>query len=54
MSEETTNIQEEDDGSLAFLKIPRDENSRSLPGDEIKQSIAHGSGGRSTATAEIY
>ena len=38
MSEETTNIQEEDDGSLAFLKIPRDENSRSLPGDEIKQS----------------
>ena len=38
MSEETTNIQVEDDGSLAFLKIPRDENSRSLPGDEIKQS----------------
>lgn len=38
MSEETTNIQEEDDGSLAFLKIPRDENSRNLPGDEIKQS----------------
>lgn len=28
----------EDDGSLAFLKIPRDENSRSMPGDEIKQS----------------
>ncbi len=28
----------EDDGSLAFLRIPRDENSRSMPGDEIKQS----------------
>ncbi len=28
----------EDDGSLAFLQIPRNENSRSLPGDEIKQS----------------
>ena len=27
-----------DDGSLAFLRIPRDENSRSLIGDEIKQS----------------
>lgn len=28
----------EDDGSLAFLNIPRDANSRSLQGDEIKQS----------------
>lgn len=27
-----------DDGSLAFLKIPRDENSRSMKGDEVKQS----------------
>lgn len=38
MDNETNNIPETDDGSLAFLKIPRDENSRSLPGDEIKQS----------------
>ena len=29
MSEETTNIQEEDDGSLAFLKIPRDYTTQS-------------------------
>lgn len=28
----------EDDGSLAFLGIPRDENSRSLQGEEVKQS----------------
>ena len=28
----------EDDGSLAFLGIPRDQNSRSLHGDEVKQS----------------
>lgn len=28
----------EDDGSLAFLNIPRDANSRSITGDEIKQS----------------
>lgn len=27
-----------DDGSLAFLSIPRDENSRSMKGDEVKQS----------------
>lgn len=27
-----------DDGSLSFLKIPRNENSRSITGDEIKQS----------------
>lgn len=27
-----------DDGSLAFLNIPRDEHSRSLKGDEVKQS----------------
>lgn len=27
-----------DDGSLAFLDIPRDENSRSMKGDEVKQS----------------
>lgn len=31
-------ISHDDDGSLAFLKIPRDENSRSLAGDEVKQS----------------
>lgn len=29
---------EEDDGSLAFLNIPRDENSRSLKGDDVKQT----------------
>ena len=29
---------QEDDGSLSFLKIPRDENSRSLQGEEVKQS----------------
>lgn len=28
----------EDDGSLAFLNIPRNENSRSLIGDEVRQS----------------
>lgn len=28
----------EDDGSLAFLRIPRDESSRSLAGEEVKQS----------------
>ena len=33
-----SNSQRIDDGSLAFLRIPRDENSRSMPGDEIKQS----------------
>lgn len=27
-----------DDGSLSFLNIPRDTNSRSLQGDEVKQS----------------
>lgn len=27
-----------DDGSLAFLQIPRDANSRSMQGDEVKQS----------------
>lgn len=26
-----------DDGSLAFLKIPRDEHSRSMKGDTVKQ-----------------
>lgn len=26
-----------DDGSLAFLNIPRDENSRSMKGDQVKQ-----------------
>lgn len=31
-------INKTDDGSLAFLKIPRDENSRSLQGEEVKQS----------------
>ena len=29
---------EHDDGILAFLNIPRDTNSRSLKGDEVKQS----------------
>lgn len=29
---------QEDDGSLSFLNIPRDSNSRSLQGDEVKQS----------------
>jgi hypothetical protein len=33
-----TTIDVEDDGSLAFLNIPRDQNSRSLRGDEVKQS----------------
>lgn len=28
----------EDDGSLAFLRIPRDENSRSMQGETVKQS----------------
>jgi hypothetical protein len=28
----------EDDGSLAFLRIPRDENSRSIQGEEVKQT----------------
>lgn len=32
------NAEMEDDGTLSFLKIPRDENSRSLKGDEVKQS----------------
>ena len=31
-------INKTDDGSLAFLNIPRDANSRSLQGDEVKQS----------------
>lgn len=26
-----------DDGSLSFLNIPRDENSRSMKGDQVKQ-----------------
>lgn len=30
MIEEMNNIPKEDDGSLAFLNIPRDENSRSF------------------------
>jgi hypothetical protein len=36
----TDNFQQEneDDGSLAFLRIPRDENSRSMQGEEVKQS----------------
>lgn len=38
MAEEKVNNPMEDDGSLAFLHIPRDENSRSLKGDEVKQS----------------
>lgn len=35
MEENMNNV---DDGSLAFLNIPRDQNSRSLKGDEVKQS----------------
>lgn len=38
MTEEKNNIQGEDDGSLAFLQIPRDENSRSFNCDETTQS----------------
>ena len=38
MIEEMNNIQKEDDGSLAFLNIPRDENSRSFNCDETTQS----------------
>lgn len=38
MENEINTQQPQDDGSLAFLKIPRDTNSRSLPGDEVKQS----------------
>lgn len=40
MDTNQTNIipEAEDDGSLAFLRIPRDENSRSLQGEEVKQS----------------
>lgn len=32
------NNEKVDDGSLSFLNIPRDKNSRSLKGDEVKQS----------------
>lgn len=35
---EEYNNHTEDDGSLSFLRIPRDENSRSMKGDEVKQS----------------
>lgn len=38
MIEEMNNIPKEDDGSLAFLNIPRDENSRSFNCDETTQS----------------
>lgn len=38
MSETDNRQMTEDDGSLAFLNIPRDVNSRSLKGDEVKQS----------------
>lgn len=40
MNDNPTNVspQVEDDGSLAFLNIPRDENSRSLQGAETKQT----------------
>ena len=38
MIEEMNNIPKEDDGSLAFLNIPRDENSRSFNSDETTQS----------------
>lgn len=38
MIEDKNNIQGEDDGSLAFLRIPRDERSRSFNCDETTQS----------------
>lgn len=38
MAEEKVNTSMEDDGSLAFLGIPRDENSRSMHGSEVRQS----------------
>ncbi len=38
MSDTDNRQMTEDDGSLAFLNIPRDVNSRSLKGDEVKQS----------------
>ena len=38
MIEEMNNIPKEDDGSIAFLNIPRDENSRSFNCDETIQS----------------
>lgn len=38
MIEDKNNIQGEDDGSLAFLRIPRDESSRSFNCDETTQS----------------
>lgn len=37
MIEDKNNIQGEDDGSLAFLRIPRDESSRSFNCDETTQ-----------------
>lgn len=44
MIEEMNNIPKEDDGSLAFLNIPRDENSRSF-NDTIKTRKHHVLGG---------
>lgn len=38
MIEDKNNIQGEDDGSLAFLRIPRDESCRSFNCDETTQS----------------
>lgn len=38
MSDTDNRQMTDDDGSLAFLNIPRDVNSRSLKGDEVKQS----------------
>lgn len=38
MNEENKVPEVEDDGSLAFLRIPRDENSRSMQGEEVKQT----------------
>lgn len=38
MIKDKNNIQGEDDGSLAFLRIPRDESSRSFNCDETTQS----------------
>lgn len=38
MSETSNNIKTEDDGSLAFLRIPRDANSKNMIGDIVKMS----------------
>ena len=53
MENNQVTIPSEDDGSLAFLRIPRDENSRCLP-LSISSGFARGSGGRNTAIQNIY